>query len=490
MVSEAWVCDALALRLKATPDMAMQRSLYLGLRHLMEQGELPVGTRLPSSRALARHLHIARNTALAALDQLTHEGFIDTRPGAGSFVAPSMTKPAVHNPGSTSSGPTHSSIGLSQRGQRLTPTYPIGHAPHGAFVPGLPGTPLFPWETWRKLLHRHLRQAPPEWMHYQSDGGLLRLREVLCDYLRLSRSVNCDPEQILITQGAQQGFWLVAQLLANQGEHVWFENPGYEGARAALIAAGLILDPVSVDQDGMQVDNANSKPALIYITPSYQYPCAVTLSLERRRQLLALVEQHDAYIIEDDYDSEFRYDARPLASLQGMSDGARVIYTGTFSKVMYPGIGLGYLVLPKALASDFKRAATRLARASHYPLQAAVADFIADGAFRRHINRCRHAYQQRQQALRDALAPAVERGLQLSPGLAGMHLLATHPRGIDEASIQTQAKTHGIQLKALSPLYITVPSHTGLVLGYAAADVEEIHRAGARVDGWLKEQGC
>lgn len=486
--AEEWICDALALALADESPQALHRRLYLRLREEIELGRFAPGTRLPSSRRLAAALGVGRNTVISALDQLLHEGFIRSRRGAGSYVSRlehPLPRAVVAAPAPEDRG----DAGLSSRGAALLALSSGVRDGGTTFVPGLPALDLFPWSSWRAIQARQLKRPPREWLGYQTQGGLPRLREVLCDYLRLSRSVRCTPEQIVITQGAQQAFMLIAQLLAEPGDLVWFEEPGYLGARAALLAAGLRLSPTPVDADGLDPARGAGRPKLVYVTPSYQYPCGVTLSLERRLGLLAEAERSRAWVIEDDYDSEFRYGSKPLASLQGLGDGRRVLYVGTFSKVMYPGLGLGYLVLPPALIETFRTVSFRLARESHYPLQAALAEFIDTGAFTRHIRRCRDAYRERQAALRSALAPAIERGLELSSGEAGMHLLATHPKGIDEEELQRRGAREDVVLRGLSPLHLSAHRRSGLVLGYAAATVEQIERAGALLDGWLAQSG-
>lgn len=520
-INDEWICDALLLEINQSPAETLQATLYRGIRTLIEEGRITAGIRLPSTRRLVARLPIGRNTAMLVMEQLAHDGFVEARAGAGCFVSHAYTArgridkheiPNVHvnEPDSVhQEGMPINAEGanerLSARGERLLDLSQLrNHSGALAFSPGLPSLSLFPWEKWRRLQQRHWRRMPMDWMRYHTEGGLLRLREVLCDYLTLSRSVRCTPNQIVITQGAQQAFSLIATLLAEEGETVWFENPGYRGARAAFEAANLTVEPVPVDNEGIAPHADLPTPSLIYITPSHQYPTAVTLSMSRRMALLEKAEQSGAWIIEDDYDSEFRYDARPLASLQGIDTAERVIYVGTFSKVMYPGLGLGYMVLPASLADAFRRASTRLMREIHYPLQAAVADFIADGAFRQHIRRCRRAYEERQSLLRRCLQPAVERGLRLSPGKAGMHLLATHAEGLDEAALIERGRVHNVHLSPYSSYFMAasnpqdLETHpdpasskntTGLVLGYAAAGGQALEQASYLLNQWLEQTG-
>lgn len=475
-----WLIDALALRLSrhASPPLAQQ--LYRLLYDWIQCGELVAGSRLPSSRRLASGLTLGRNTVLNATERLIAEGLVIARPGAGLFIAELPTFSAPSTPITpTPSRYSNRGLALLDRCGTLSPH-------HQAFAPGVPGLDLFPHDQWQRLLRRHYRQADQDWLAYQTQGGLPALKRALCDYLTLSRAVRCRPEQIVITQGAQQAFELIAHLLTDSGDSVWMEEPGYGGAQTSFMAANLDVVPVPVDAEGMNpaLRPADApSPALIYVTPSHQYPSGVTMPLPRRLALLEQASTQNAWLIEDDYDSEFRYDIPPAPSLQGLSADGRVIYIGTFSKVLYPGLRLGYLVLPAAMADTFRLTHARLHREGHYPLQAAVAEFITKGDFSRHIARMRTHYRQRQASLRLALAPAVEAGLRLSSGHAGMHLVAELDSLQQEAMLIDEAANVGITLSPLSRYYLGSAPRPGLVLGYAGATEAEIARAG----GWLAQ---
>ncbi|ARS54409.1 PLP-dependent aminotransferase family protein [Kushneria konosiri] len=468
------------MRLAARCEQGLSQRLYVALRGWIESGELAAGEALPSSRQLSHELSIARNTALAALDRLAAEGFVVTRPGAGLFVARLALAGAIHQAPIASQERQ-----LSRRGEDLLADSALSGGHHRAFAPGVPALDLFPREQWQRLLRRHQQRAPEAWLAYQSSGGMTALKTALCDYLRLSRSVRCTPQQILITQGAQQGFELIARMLTDPGDDAWIEEPGYVGAQVALKAAGLSLTPVPVDAEGINIDRApkGAPPKLIYVTPSHQYPQGVTLGLSRRLALLEAARAQGAWIIEDDYDSEFRYSSPPLASLQGLVDQAPVIYVGTFSKVLYPGLRLGYLVLPEALVEPFQRVNARVNREGQYAVQAALAEFIEQGHFSRHVARMRRAYRSRQAALRHALVPAVDQGLMLSEGHAGMHLLAGLENVACEQALVEAGRARGILLSPLSRYFTGPPTRAGLVLGYAGSPEIEIQRAG----GWLSQ---
>lgn len=466
-----WITEALATVLQRSGREGLAHQLTRRLRQWITDGQLPAGQRLPASRDLARSLRLGRNTVLDAYEQLQAEGYLTTRPGAGTYVCQLFTAEPPR-----AAAPTRPAR-LSARGQALF-AHCRDDEETGAFVPCIPDVQAFPHQQWQRLLGQHQRRAPRQDLNYQYEGGLPALRQALADYLRLSRAVRCDPDRILITQGTQQSLALCAQLLADAGDPVWTEEPGYPGARAAFYSAGLDLVPAPVDEQGLAPDRVADPrpPRLIYTTPSYQYPCGVTMPLSRRLALLARAERDNAWIIEDDYDSEFRYASQPLPAMQGLSRDERVIYLGTMSKVMYPGLRLGYLVVPEPLVDAFRAAGARLYPEGHYPLQAALADFIGQGGFARHVRRMRELYFSRQQALRAALSGSAAEICTLSPGGAGMHLTAWLPPGYDDNALSREAARRRIWLSTLSRHYAGPARQPGLVLGYAAVGEAEIRR--------------
>ncbi|MHB0775650.1 MocR-like pyridoxine biosynthesis transcription factor PdxR [Halomonas sp. WWR20] len=475
-----WVIEALAMHLAVAGTGTLTQRLYDALRGWIQNGELASGSALPSSRRLMQSLGVGRNTVLAAMDRLVAEGFVAARQGVGLFVADLPPTPA----GMAGRAPISEAGRLSRRGQQLLDFCGTMGTSHRAFAPGIPALDRFPRELWQRMLRRHQYRAQEDWFDYQAQGGLPALKTALCDYLHLARSVHCRPEQILITQGAQQGFELIARLLADPGDAAWIEEPGYGGAQACFSMAGLNTIPVPVDEQGIHPDALSPEapaPRLIYVTPSHQYPSGVTMTMARRLALLACAERYKSWIVEDDYDSEFRYTTPPVASLQGLAGRAPVIYVGTFSKVLYPGLRLGYLVLPYALVDDFRRANARLHREGQYAVQSALAEFIAEGHFARHVARMRTCYRHRQACLRDALAPATAQGLALSQGQAGMHLVAKLESLGLEQHLVAQCHEQGITLSPLSRYYLGNHREPGLVLGYAGTSEAEIARAG----GWL-----
>ncbi|WP_028534496.1 PLP-dependent aminotransferase family protein [Paludibacterium yongneupense] len=470
---EHWIIEALASELDRHSKEGLSRQLTRLLRDWIVAGRLVGEVRLPASRDLAQSMRLGRNTVLYAYEQLLAEGYLIARQGAGTFVnrlfAPAAGPACVREP----------LLGLSMRGQRLCTGYLRPREElEGAFVPCVPELSAFPHRIWQQLQARHNRHADSRDFNYQTGGGLRALREVLSDYLQLSRSVRCHPDRILITQGAQQSLALVAHLLADAGDVAWMEEPGYLGAKAALAAAGLELVPAPVDADGLNPQGVTDPrvPRLIYTTPSHQFPSGVVMTLARRLELLERAERSNAWVIEDDYDSEFRYSSQPIPALQGLADSERVIYVGTMSKVMYPGLRIAYLVLPDALIDAFRRANARLYPEGHYRLQAALAEFIERGHFARHVRRMRELYRSRQACLRLALGRGAGECLQLSPGEAGMHLVATLPSGMDAVRLAAEASQRGVCLRTLGRHYLGEVGEEGWVLGYAGISEAEIRR--------------
>jgi GntR family transcriptional regulator/MocR family aminotransferase len=347
-------------------------------------------------------------------------------------------------------------------------------------APGDADFSSFPFKLWQRLQNRVWREARADLLDYGQSGGYLPLRQAITDYLRISRSVKVSVEQVLITGGTQQSLDLCAQLLADVGDTAWVENPCYWGARRAFQARELKLHPVTVDGDGMALEPADlaTAPRLIYVTPSHQYPTGAVMSLARRRELLEVAVQKQAWILEDDYDSEFRYTGRPLAALQGLDTDERVLYMGTFSKVLYPGIKVGYLVAPPALAPGFKSALYDLQRPGQLMVQAALADFIALGHFTAHIRKLRQTYGARRELLRRTLVGQLGARLQgrvaISSEESGLHLVVELPDQVDDVALEQLAAASGIQVKALSSYYLAPPVRRGLLVGYAYCTTEKI----------------
>jgi len=348
----------------------------------------------------------------------------------------------------------------------------------GAFRVSLPALDHFPIGIWAKLVARHSRNPRKSSMAYHDAMGSLAFREAIAEYLGTVRGVRCDPSQVMVTNGSQQALQLSAHVLLDPDERVWFEEPGYHGARHALMMAGARLVPVPVDQEGLDVAEGirrDSKAHAVYITPSHQYPMGMTMSATRRMLLLNWAARSGAWIIEDDYDSEYRFGERPIASLQSLDAGARVIYAGTLNKVVFPALRLGYVVVPKDLVAAFSTARDATDVFSSTLYQAVMTDFIREGHFARHIRRMRILYTGRRTALVEAIREQMRGKLEVIGAEAGMHLVALLPPGVSDVAVARKAAQMGISAQPLSSCYLKPPARGGLILGYGGADARQIH---------------
>ncbi|MCI0412606.1 PLP-dependent aminotransferase family protein [bacterium] len=444
----------------------LYRQLYQELRSAVLEKRLVAGQRLPSTRALASQLKISRNTVLNAYEQLIAEGCIYGKIGSGNYVANISVAPA------TQESKTRKRI-LSKRGKILAETMVSLPSKHGAkfsFRPGTPALEMFPFPLWGKLLSRSLRRLRARDFHYGDAQGYLPLREAIAAYLNRSRGARCQADRVLIVSGSQQALDLCCRVFLDAADTVWMEDPGYKGARAALKTSGARVISVPIDEEGLQwkaIKNSQA-PRCIYITPSHQFPLGITMSLQRRLALLEFAQKQKAWIIEDDYDSEFRYDGRPLAALQGLDQNDRVLYMGTFSKVMFAGLRLGYLIVPSDLVGAFANAKAVADRHSPILEQAALAEFISSGRFERHIREMRRVYARRQKQLVDSVNYFLRKDLQLQPGSAGMHLIGWLRKGLSDKAVSREAALHGIEVPALSFYSERELERDGLLLGYSA----------------------
>lgn len=445
--------------------MPRQHVIYHRLRDAVLSGRLGAGTRLPSSRALAASLRIARNTVLFAYEQLVAEGCL-LADRQGTHVAPLPVRPVV--PVARGEAPT-TPRQLSARAAVALQPEPAHEAAALPFAPGMPDYSAFPFRSWRACLERAWRDAGWRQLGYAAHGGAPALREAVAGHLTTVRGLPVDAAQIVITSGTQSALDLCARLLGDYGDTVWAENPGYLSARIACGLAGLRVHDVPVDAEGLcpsEDDWREHPPRLIMITPSHQYPTGRVMSLPRRFALIERARQCGAWIIEDDYDSEFRSAGPAPPALFGLQPDAPVVYVGTFSKTLYPGLRLGYLVLPHAIAADFARATAQATRAGQGIEQHALADFIRRGYYTAHLRRMRMRYAVRQAALRAALREAFGPCVELSGGEAGLHLVMWLPHEIRDREVATRAAELGLGVRALGDYARAPMSCNGLVLGY------------------------
>ncbi|WP_370663992.1 MocR-like pyridoxine biosynthesis transcription factor PdxR [Massilia rubra] len=458
------------------------RQLYAQIKDAILRGTLGAGMQLPPTRELARLLSVSRQTVLNAYDQLGAEGYLSGAVGKGTFISEHLAQAA---PAPQATQATLAPMRpLSARGEAYATAMESVGFHQGKLRPfrvSMPSLDLFPFDVWSRLEGRRWRH-PDYHMGYSDPAGYAPLRELLCVYLRASRGVTCTPEQVVITSGSQQGLFLLSQLLLAPGDEVWVESPGYQGASAPLFAAGANVRTVPVTADGMDVAYGIAHypdARMVLATPSHQLPLGVTMSLQRRLELLRWAAAKRAWIIEDDYDSEYRYTGPPLASLQSLDRAGCVLYVGTLSKVLFPGLRLGYIVAPPALVEPVVRAKAVMDRHTAIVPQMVLADFIADGHFGRHIRRTRDAYGERRAALLDAIAGRLGEKVLVGPSDAGLDLAVHFLGGHDEATVVARALEQGIETRALA--YYANRSATpacafapGLLLGFSSLTPAQI----------------
>jgi GntR family transcriptional regulator/MocR family aminotransferase len=501
---------------RAAPG-SLQRQLYGQVREAVLAGRVAPGTRLPSTRTLAGELACSRNTVLGAFEQLMAEGYLECRAGSGTYVSRVLPETLLARPGGRMGrdevGP-RAKPAVGRAGERGALAYaermPFGAGAGGLrpFAPGVPDLSLFPFDIWGRLLGRIWRRPELDLLMPAPPAGHLPLRAAIAAYLRGLRSVACTPEQLFITAGAQPALDLVARVLLKPGDAVWIEEPGYPGLRGPLRSTGARLVPVPLDEEGLSVAAGRAladDARLAVVAPSHQYPRGTTMSLARRLELLAWARRRGAWLVEDDYDSEYRYAGRPLAALQGLDadragrgdggpgDGERVFYIGTFSKVLFPAIRLGYLVVPPDLVDDFAQARAAIDAYPSSIVQPVLAAFMEEGHFAAHVRRMRTVYARRRQALLAAGDRHLQGLLELAPGEGGLHLVgqmsAALAQRLSDREAEARATAAGLAPRALSRFYLgppevsyreTPPPH-GLLLGFAALADDEIEAVTKRL---------
>ena len=452
--------------------------VYRLTREAILSGVFEPGLRLPSSRDLAKELGVSRNTILYAYEQLFAEGYLETRAGSGTFVADTVPD-QITPPQSKPSESVSTGHGLSDRGRNLVASPSESYSKWGAFRTGAPDVAEFPKKVWMRLQNKVWSRSDPELLTYAPRGGHMPLREEIAHYLQISRSVNCDADQVIITSGTQQSIDLVMKLMGRSGDTVWLEDPAYWGSRSMLSSFDLDVVPVPIDEQGMQIQAQSDRPPrFIFVTPSHQYPLGTVMSLIRRRELLQYAARNQAWIVEDDYDSEFRYGTRPLASLQGLDEHGSVLYMGTFSKTMFPGLRIGFLVVPKALAQQFAVGLSELYRGGQVFNQAILTEFMRGGHFGSHIRRMRMLYSERLNVLHMAIGKHFGDYASIIDGEAGLHLTLGLPNHCNDRAISEQAKIEGIMCRPLSAYYANPDQgRRGLLLGYSCVPTEQIEPA-------------
>jgi len=471
-----------------TSEVPLHRQVYLGIRRLVLTGRLSPGSRLPSTRHLANDLRLSRTTVLDAFEQLIFEGYLEGKVGSGSRIS-SHIPHDVHTLASATQQNAIPAVRRKPRIARRALTHSFHQRPAATparpFRPGLPDISSLPLELWSRLTAKYWRRAADQLYEHADSLGFLPLRKAICDYVSRSRAVRCDPDQIVITTGAQQALYLCAKTLLDPGESVWMEDPGYPRARVAFQSAQLDVIPTPVDSEGLNSAASSKKrsaPQMIYVTPSFQCPLGYTMTLERRFDLLRVAARNNAWILEDDYFSEFRYGTDPVASLQGLDRNERVIYIGNFSKNVVPFLRIGFLVAPKSIVHALKMARTSVSRQPPGVDQAALAEFIADGRLERHIRATLQIYRGRYEALVNATRQHGGGVLEVSQnsGIA-MYLVAWLPAGVDDRVAARIASAAGVDTVPLSNFALHKLRRAGLVLGYSAYNATSIREAAQRL---------
>jgi len=453
----------------------LQKQLYEQWREAVLSGRFTPGVSVPSTRDLARSLGVSRTTVTQAYDQLIAEGYLQTARGSGTYVCSGLPEQMLRSLPPDAWQPSddgESQFHLSRYGSELQgrPQHPRHH-PRGviSFTNWLPDLHHFPVRLWARLVAREARHADLASFDYASRSlGYAPLRREIARYLAVSRAVRCDPDQVIICSGSQQGLDLSTRILVDRGDSIAFEDPGYLGARHIFLSHGARLAPIPVDDAGMMTHRLKRlRPRLVYVTPSHQFPTGASMPLARRLELLEWARQSGAVILEDDYDSEYRFDGRPSPALQGLAAGAPVLYLGTFSKVLFPGLRLGYIVAPRKLVPALEHAKWLTDRQCPMLEQLVLAAFIEEGHLERHTRRMRVIYDRRRQVLEQALAAHFGDRVRTLGAQAGMHLMAEFRTELTEDEITTRARGHGVIVATARQYYLCPPKACRLVLGYA-----------------------
>ena len=461
----------------------LHKQIYDAYRAMVVDGNVGPGQRIPSTRALAVELKISRIPVLTAYAQLLAEGYFEARTGAGTFVCDSLPGHLSPRDGGRehAGGDMSASRSLSRRASllpRLERRPWLGG--FGAFSISEPAFDEFPFQVWSRLVMRHCRSLSLAGLHYGNPLGFGPLREAICAYLRTSRAVRCDPHQVMIVNGSQQALEITTRVLLDEGSPVWIEEPGYWLAQHILTGAGCRPIPVPVDQEGLQVEigiKSCRRAKAAFVAPSHQYPLGATMSASRRLQLLDWAHSVGAWIIEDDYDSEYRFGSMPIASLQGLDRNSRVIYIGTFSKTLFPSLRLGFVVIPNDLVERFAAVRYGIDISPPHFFQAVLTDFMREGHFARHIRRMRQLYAERRAALVDAIEEEFSSSLRITGAEAGMYLSVILPKGLRDQELAARAARQRLWLQPLSTAYLGAPRRQGFVLGFGSTATRDMPKA-------------
>ncbi|WP_417771041.1 PLP-dependent aminotransferase family protein [Stappia sp.] len=469
----------------------LPEQIYRGVRAAISDGRLALGGRLPSSRALAASLSVSRNTVNAAYELLVAEGVVSVRKGAAPRILDEKRLPPRFGGTQAGSAPAPSA-GLSARGLAMAVDHwgATERKRGGKLEPGTPGLDCFPQDEWARTLRRATRGLRGGALFYDEIAGYGQLRQALARYLVEERGLRASPERIIVTPSTQASLFLLASILADPGDTVWLEDPGYLGARAAFLAAGLSVRPMPVDADGADpsVMPLDPPPRLIYVTPSHQYPFGVRMPLERRLMVLERARACGGLVVEDDYDSEFLFAGRPLAALQGLGHDGQTVYLGTFSKAMLPGLRCAYMVVPEDLAPALARTLRVTGHFANVATQAALADFIESGRYRAHLRRIRETYEERGCALAAALRSRLGNAVGLSDPVGGVQCAVRFNMPCNDKAVAAAANRRGFGVAALSA-YALEADVCGLVVGFANAREGDAEACAIAIAEALAETG-
>lgn len=472
--------------------IAAFRWLYGALRAAILEGRLRPGSRLPATRELAVQYGLSRGTIVAAFEQLKAEGYLEGVVGSGTRVSQVLPEQLLEVARAEPKKPARVAERMrvvSDYGRRVRLFSNLEARPTRAFRPNVPALDLFPATLWAQVAARRLRRVSTQLLLGCDAMGYLPLRQAVADYLSASRGVQCVPEQVAILSGVQEALDLTARVLVNAGDRVCMENPGYTGARTMFEAMGAQVEGIGLDDEGLRMDLAALEGArLVYITPGHQFPLGITMSLPRRLQLLEWARKSRAMILEDDYDSEYRYSGRPVPALQGLDRHGLVLFTGSFSKVLFPSLRLGYLVLPPDLVEVFSAAISVTSRHAPVLEQAVLCDFIAEGHFGRHLRRMRAIYAERVSVLLESARNELTGLLEISDVEAGLQTAGWLRNGLEGAAVRAAAARRNVDVVPLSEYSHSGGMAEGLQLGFAAIDPREIRRGVRELRMTLEEE--
>ncbi len=479
------VCD-----LDRSSSVPLSQQIYRALREAVGQGRLKAGMRLPSSRSFAQQQGISRNTVNTAYELLKAEGIVEVSAG----VAPVIVGGTTPEGAKIQSLITVPPRGLSKRGNLLAKNLrgDSWGQRHEALQPGAPALDIFPYENWARCLRRAVRTVRSPDLLYQHPSGYPALKPILADYLASERGVRATPDQILIVPSMQAALAGISQALSDPGDTAWIEDPGYMGARTAFHGAGLNIRGLPVDEYGVLPDgleNESPHPRLIYVTPSHQYPFGARLPLARRLALIENASRMGATILEDDYDSEFLFEGRPVAALQGLAGGGEVIYLGAFSKSLLPGIRVSYAVVPEDLSGPLAGVFRNMGQLANVHAQIALADFIDSGHYRAHLKRIRSVYQQRGNALVAALKEGLGNAVSVEPPLGNVQVTVRFNEDLDDRKVARGMQARSFSVSPLSVCYLDAAPEPGLIIGFAGATEDQISGGVTALSNILRSGG-